>query len=496
MISLEKRLFWIDKGYTVLLEGKAGTGKTSITLEAFEKAGLKYAYFSGSTLDPFIDFCGVPVKVDGPNGAVIKLILPEHMKPEEIEAIFIDEYNRTHKKVRNALLELIQFKTINGRPFGKLRVIWAAINPAPKDDDDIENAYDVERLDKAQQDRFIIQVSLPYECSEDYFVKKYNNSLAKSAIQWWNDLPEKVKDRVSPRRLDYAIQVFCDDGDIVDVLPRESNPARLKSLLGTGPAELKLQKMMDEDDVEGSKFFLKDPNNYDYAIPVILENTKFLKFFLPVLENERISSLLSDKWSKIRPIIFSDLKRSKQDSCFFETLKEISKANQNNRLSKKIDAEFDKIDGLVVKKDADGEDVKRIEFWYNDDAPDNYAENLTEFAVNGTPVIKIHNLLYRNAAVKMTKTAAWTALKIMNTRVTGLKSMEPTIVELSNHFIIQLLSNGAQPSNIERSIGVAAFSGKESLLEVRKSLNAPSVVEIQRFVDNSFINEGDNLATW
>ena len=44
----------------------------------------------------------------------------------------MDEFSRAHKKVRNAVMELIQFKSINGRKFKNLKIVWAAINP---DDD-------------------------------------------------------------------------------------------------------------------------------------------------------------------------------------------------------------------------------------------------------------------------------------------------------------------------------------------------------------------------
>ena len=40
-----------------------------------------------------------------------------------------DELNRAKPKVRNAVMELIQFRSINGIKFNNLRMIWAAINP-------------------------------------------------------------------------------------------------------------------------------------------------------------------------------------------------------------------------------------------------------------------------------------------------------------------------------------------------------------------------------
>ena len=41
MLSDKKLQFWIDKGYNVMFEGKHGVGKTSIIIDAFEKADLR-----------------------------------------------------------------------------------------------------------------------------------------------------------------------------------------------------------------------------------------------------------------------------------------------------------------------------------------------------------------------------------------------------------------------------------------------------------------------
>ena len=78
-ITNNKLDFWLKKNKNVLLIGNHGVGKTSIVMDGFERNG-----------------------------------------------IFMDEYNRTNPKVRNALMELIQFKSINGRKFPNLKVVWAA----------------------------------------------------------------------------------------------------------------------------------------------------------------------------------------------------------------------------------------------------------------------------------------------------------------------------------------------------------------------------------
>ena len=113
----------------------------------------------------------------------LDLVRPKAFATGDVEALFFDEFNRSPKKVRNAVMELIQFKSINGMKFPNLKIVWAAINP-----DDEEETYDVEKLDPAQEDRFHITVAVPYRPNVDWFRKNYNPRLADAAIQWWDEL--------------------------------------------------------------------------------------------------------------------------------------------------------------------------------------------------------------------------------------------------------------------------------------------------------------------
>ena len=51
---------WIANNLNVCLVGKHGIGKSTIIIDAFNRHGLKYKYFSASTLDPWVDFIGIP----------------------------------------------------------------------------------------------------------------------------------------------------------------------------------------------------------------------------------------------------------------------------------------------------------------------------------------------------------------------------------------------------------------------------------------------------
>ena len=191
---------YATEGYNVLLTGGHGVGKTAIIKEVFtDEFGdhdISWKYFSASTLDPWVDFIGIPKNYTNDKGMeVFKIIPPEHFTGDEkIEALFFDEINRADEKTLNALMELIQFKSINGRKFPHLKCVWAAENPH----DDQEHEYSVKPLDPAQRDRFQIQLNVPYELNKKYFTSKYGNDYYNISKNWW----DKNKKVISPRKLD------------------------------------------------------------------------------------------------------------------------------------------------------------------------------------------------------------------------------------------------------------------------------------------------------
>lgn len=206
--------FALKNKLNVLFSGEHGVGKSSIIIETLKRHGLKYRYFSASTMDPYVDFVGIPMQVENEQGdEVIRCIRPEHIS-DDVEVFVFDEFNRSHSKIRNAVMELIQSKSINGRKFPNLKVVWAAINPS-----DHENSYDVEDLDPAQADRFHMHIHLPYEADENYF-KREHGPTGEAAVQWWNLLTMADKKTISPRRLEYGVSAYNEGAtaDLIGVL--------------------------------------------------------------------------------------------------------------------------------------------------------------------------------------------------------------------------------------------------------------------------------------
>lgn len=266
--KLEK---YLRLNYNVLFSGRHGVGKTMVIKDVFESAGLRWKYFSASTLDPWVDFVGVPKVVDKDGQTYLDLIRPKFIQDDEVDAIFFDELNRAPDKVLNAVMELIQFKSINGHKLKNLKVIWAAINP--EDDDD---TYSVNHLDPAHVDRFHVKIEVPFKVDSDYFNAKYP-SIGQTFIDWWNAIPENIRTGVSPRRLDYAAAAYLEDCRLEDFLPPESLVSKLRTMLQSLPFHDEIAKISTP---EAALVFLKDINNATKLLEMVkVKDTQAIDFF-------------------------------------------------------------------------------------------------------------------------------------------------------------------------------------------------------------------------
>ena len=300
--SIDRMLrYSIKNNWNVMLKGRHGVGKTHIINSLMDEYKINCVYFSASTMDPWVDFIGIPHEEDDNGQKYLSLLRPRKFQYDEVEAIFMDEYSRSKLAIRNAVMQLIQFKSINDHQFKNLRFVWTAVNP----DDDDQLQYDVEKLDPAQKDRFHIQMDVPYEVNEQYFLNKYGERLANSAIEWWKKLPEKIKLDISPRRLDYALDVFCtlsvedinnDELKIYmsQVIPTSSNIKDLLTTLQIGSYKDRLVDVLKQSENHIRNFF-EDLNNVRGCLPYIMKSQSLIDYTLKFIDMETITSLLTHR---------------------------------------------------------------------------------------------------------------------------------------------------------------------------------------------------------
>ena len=453
-MSLDKKLdFWIKNSYNVLFRGKHGVGKTTMIIDAFNKAGLKWMYFSASTMDPWVDFIGVPKEVKDINGkSYLELIRPKQFQDDEVEALFFDEFNRAPKKVRNAVMELIQFKSINGKKFSKLKIVWAAINP---DNDDTQK-YDVEELDPAQLDRFHIHHNVPYAPHAQYFKDKYGVDLSDVAIQWWKDLPSDAKQDISPRRLDYALQIYKDGGDIRDVLPSTANINKLIVEINSGSITKKMKKLFDDKDTTEAKKFLTVENNFSACIDHIIKKNDYVHFFTPLMSDEKVSSLIG-KHKNVEEYVVNNF------DTFEVLLRDIAKANTNTKIAKRIKE-------VVKKKDVTRALQSNVKFlgtngginrYFTSAASVDFATQLTIMAsgaYNTQQRLRNYDILNQHMPKAMTDAEAKKTLEYLSdilnhSHRTTIVNKLSNIIPMFNHVVSLLAENNITPPLNSQTLG-------------------------------------------
>jgi hypothetical protein len=196
LIHNGKKLVETEKN--VLLIGRHGTGKTESVRTLATEMGLKLVAFSCATLDPYTELVGVPVPVDRvlPTGGTRKAL--EMIRPlaiDEADIVFFDELNRARQETQDAVLEIINNRTINGEPLPNLKCCWAAINPAGED-------YNVDELDPALMDRFDVFLEFKPRPSVVYMSQFIPKKRAIALMSWWKaHNKDKRSDYISPRRL-------------------------------------------------------------------------------------------------------------------------------------------------------------------------------------------------------------------------------------------------------------------------------------------------------
>lgn len=200
MISEKELADYLSHGFSVLLEGRHGTGKTAIVKEACDSLGWKLKSYTVSLMDPYIDLVGIPVPRTDENGKeYMKLLRPKDI--EDADVIFLDELNRGEIKTLNAVLELVQFGTINGEALPRLKAVVAAQNPAG-------DIYDTIELDKALVDRFDIFIEVKPMINIPYFTKTFNRDIAQVVSKWYKERGPKA-DYISPRRMEKICQLYA-----------------------------------------------------------------------------------------------------------------------------------------------------------------------------------------------------------------------------------------------------------------------------------------------
>lgn len=314
MSTLGKLELYAKHNLNVLLIGLHGIGKSTIVKSLAEKLNLRFKYYSSSTLDPFTDIVGIPV----PDKDNKTMNFYRSKDLEDAEFLMFDELNRAHPRVLNAVLEIIQFKTVNGTPLPKLKMVWGAINPPGED-------YQVEELDPALVDRFHIYFKMNSELNLKYLEDKSTPEIAKALYGWWNQTLNAEQRRIcTPRRIEYLAVMMKKDIPIYDAFPQGHlfpvDELIRRVRIASGEAE---GPVADHDSIVANKqswieLVRKEPK---YYIPVHAALKNFEEFdlfecrdLLESLPKDLVNDIGTGKWNNMKKTFLAMFEKNHYDA--------------------------------------------------------------------------------------------------------------------------------------------------------------------------------------
>ena len=112
----------IQGGTNMIIFGPAGGGKTEMAIQAVAEAGYKHIYVDLSVLEA-PDFIGLPtIGLTPSGGKFVEYAAPEFMPCTDMQAddtapvvMIFDELDKSKPELQNPLLEVFQFRSVNGR---------------------------------------------------------------------------------------------------------------------------------------------------------------------------------------------------------------------------------------------------------------------------------------------------------------------------------------------------------------------------------------------
>ncbi len=288
---------------SVVLFGYAGTGKTSLMLECFKRNGAKVAYWSAVSEDFY------------------------RCKPEEADILYFDNLN--DEATFRAADEIGSLRMWKGKEV--TAPSWGCYTIAVDPPFDQEHPAGVENS-------FTVVVRVPHHPQLNYFVEKFGEYVAKSAIEWWENIDAEEQSQISPRRLEQILQMWVAKGDIRDVVSEQCPITKLISKLNVGPVNVKIAELFSKKDVEGVKGFLLNENNFAVFRKWFNEQHEdAFEFFIPILSKDQMKAIL---WNECNPaIVFFCVKVLDKGNAYENVniaLRELLYENKNRRVIKLI----------------------------------------------------------------------------------------------------------------------------------------------------------------
>ncbi|MDI3516521.1 MAG: hypothetical protein PWP09_587 [Thermotogota bacterium] len=180
----------MEAGEVPLVWGHFGVGKTDVAREIAEETGRNLIILVISQMEPG-DLIGLPSR----EGDRTVFLRPDWWPESGDTLIMIDEVNRAHKSIRNAIMQLLIDKRIHNHILPEGTWVMAAANPPDEDYDQVELI-----TDPAFMSRFFHLEITPD--AEEWIVWAEKNGVPETIRSFIDDYPEfLIRDTVVSMRL-------------------------------------------------------------------------------------------------------------------------------------------------------------------------------------------------------------------------------------------------------------------------------------------------------
>ena len=145
-------------------------------------------------------------------------------KPSEAGVLFFDNLN--DEVALKAAQEIIALRRWRGQEISPTACVWGCYTLA----------YDESKKERVNVpvnlgDRFEVIVQIPSRVDKAWFIERFGKNVAVAALSKLDSLSKETRESITPRRLEQALQMWLDKGDMRDVLPMSANVIKLMMML-------------------------------------------------------------------------------------------------------------------------------------------------------------------------------------------------------------------------------------------------------------------------
>ncbi|MGC8820738.1 MAG: AAA family ATPase [Fervidobacterium sp.] len=168
----------MQAGEIPLLIGHFGVGKTDIARDIASETGRKLIILVLSQMEPG-DLIGLPARDENKT----KFLAPDWWPEDGNVIILLDEINRAHRSIRNAIMQLLVDKRIHNHILPEGTWIMASMNPPDENYDQVELITDPAFLSRF----FILEIHPEVNEWVDWALR---NNISREVIEFIRTYPE------------------------------------------------------------------------------------------------------------------------------------------------------------------------------------------------------------------------------------------------------------------------------------------------------------------